>query len=139
MTLTSSTLWLRVSSIVSFLFAAGHTLGGFADWSPIGETDVLRSMRAFHFDVQGVSRSYMDFYQGFGWGGTVSLLLQAVLLWQLSRRAKDHPQLVRPLVVSFAVASAASTVVTWMYIFAVPGIFSTVLTACLVMAELGRD
>ena len=139
MKLMRSTLWLRVSSIISFLFAAGHTMGGRVDWSPIGDTDVLRAMRAYHFEVQGVTRSYMDFYRGFGWGGTVSLVLQGVLLWQLSRLAKDHPQAVRPLVVTFAVASAAFTVVTWAYIFPVPTAFSAVLTVCLVMAAAGRD
>lgn len=134
MSMISSATWLRISSIISFLFAAGHSLGGTADWSPIGETDILRTMRAFHFDVQGATRSYMDFYRGFGWQLSVWLVLQAVLLWQLSRHASDHPQVVRPLVVTFAVASAVSTVLSWMYIFAVPTMFSGVLTVCLGVA-----
>ena len=37
-------IWLRVSSIISVLFATGHSLGGRQSWSPAGETEVLRAM-----------------------------------------------------------------------------------------------
>ncbi len=138
MRMISSAIWLRVSSIISALFAAGHTLGGQADWSPNGETDVLRAMRAYHFDVQGVTRTYMDFYRGFGWQLSVWLVLQAIVLWQLSRLASDHPHLVRPLVVTLAVASFANTLIALAYIFPVPSAFSVVLTICLGMAAYVR-
>src|SRR6185369_3743946 len=83
-TLMTTTLWLRISSIVSLLFAAGHTLGGFQEWSPVGDNPVLRSMKDVHFDTMGVNRSYFDFYMGFGWSISVILLMQAILLWQLA-------------------------------------------------------
>ena len=70
---------LRIASVISLLFAAGHTLGGSDAWSPLGETEVLKSMRSFRFDVFGVSRTYLDFYLGFGFTLSVYLLLQAIL------------------------------------------------------------
>jgi hypothetical protein len=54
----TTTLWLRVSSVISLLFAAGHAFGGLTYWSPNGENPVLEAMRTVHFDVMGVSRSY---------------------------------------------------------------------------------
>jgi hypothetical protein len=130
----NAVLWLRVSSIVSLLFAAGHTLGGRTAWSPVGETDVLSAMRTHQYTVEGVSRSYLDFYLGFGYSLSVFLLLQAVILWQLCAIAKSNPALVRPIVGSFAVASIVGGIITWMFIFPLPALFSAALSACLVIA-----
>src|SRR6266852_7857241 len=105
-----TTLLLRVASVVSLLFAAGHSLGGTQDWSPMGETDVLQAMRTHRFDVGGVSRTYLDFYRGFGSTLTVTLLLQAVLLWQVASLARTEPRGVSPMIASFVLASLASTV-----------------------------
>ena len=132
----NSTLFLRVASIVSLLFAVGHTLGGAQCWSPPGETDVLRAMRAFRFDVSGVSRSYMDFYLGFGFIISSYLLLQAALLWQLAAIARADAARTRPLIASFALASLASVFLTWRFVFTIPVVFSAVIAASLVAALL---
>jgi hypothetical protein len=131
---TKGVLWLRVSSVVSLLFAVGHTLGGFSAWSPNGENEVLASMRAVHFDVQGVSRSFMDFYRGFGYTLSVFMLVQAVLLWQLAALAVTQPQAARSLVTTIAVASLVNVFITLALIFPTPAVFAVVLTICLVMA-----
>jgi hypothetical protein len=125
---------LRIASVLSFLFAAGHTLGGRKSWSPLGETETLTAMRSFRFDAMGVNRSYLDFYLGFGYTISVFLLLQTVVLWQLAGLATTEPLKVRPLVAAFAVASAACGLLAWRFIFPLPTIFSVVLTATLVVA-----
>jgi hypothetical protein len=130
----STSRWLRISSIVSLLFAAGHTLGGMKDWSPTGETAVLTSMRTYRLEVQGVSRSYLDFYRGFGFSLSVFLVLQTVVLWQLSTIAATEPLRVRPIIASFALASVVGGIITWTFIFPVPAAFSAILTVCLALA-----
>jgi hypothetical protein len=132
----NAVLWLRVASIGSLLFAVGHTMGGMQDWSPIGQSEVLASMRTVRFDVYGVSRSYLDFYRGFGYSLSVFVLLQAIVLWQLGPIARTSPAMVRPILASFAVASAAGGIITWIYIFPIPAMFSAVLTAFLIVAFL---
>ena len=127
-------LWLRVSSVVSLLFAAGHTLGGFSAWSPKGENDVLAAMRTVHFNVQGVSRSFLDFYRGFGYTLSVFMLAQAVLLWLLASLAKTRPDAARPLVATIAVASLVNVFIALALIFPTPVVFSVVLTTCLFIA-----
>ena len=62
---------LRIAAVISLIFAIGHTLGGLKGWSPLGDTDVLTAMKTFRFDVQGVNRSYYEFYRGFGFLLTV--------------------------------------------------------------------
>ena len=51
---------LRIASGISFLFAAGHTLGGLQNWSPMGDNDVLKTMTTVRFNTMGANRSYLD-------------------------------------------------------------------------------
>ena len=132
------TTLLRVASGISLFFAVGHTLGGLKSWSPIGETSVLAAMRTFRFDVQGVNRSYLEFYRGFGFLLSVSLLMQTVLLWQLGTVATTDRALARPFVVTFFLMSIASGVLTWRYLFPLPVYFSAVLTLCLGLAAFAN-
>jgi hypothetical protein len=127
-------LLLRIASILTLLFAAGHTIGGLSFWSPAGETEVLRAMRSFHFDAGGVSRTYLDFYLGFGYILSVYLLLQAVTLWQLASIAKSDAFRIRPLIASFVLASIASAALSWRFIFVVPVVCSAAIAACLGLA-----
>ena len=127
-------LLLRIASILTLLFAAGHTTGGLSFWSPAGETEVLRAMRSFHFDAAGVSRTYLDFYLGFGFIISIYLLAQAVALWQLASMAKADPIQVRPLVGTFLVASVMSAFLSWRFIFLVPVISCTAVAVCLGLA-----
>lgn len=130
----STTVWLRVSAIISLLFAVGHSLGGMQNWSPIAANAVLESMRTVHFDIMGVSRSYLDFYMGFGYSLSVSLFLQSALLWILGNAARQHASIVRPMIGTFVVAVALGGLIAWQYIFPVPALFSLVLCATLVVA-----
>lgn len=107
---------------------------GRSSWSPVGENEVLVSMRTVHFHFQGVSRSFLDFYRGFGYSLSVFLVLQGIVLWHLAVVARKQPQAVRPLVASFAISSVIGAVITWIFIFPIPAMFSVVLTACLVIA-----
>src|SRR4029450_3194028 len=101
----TTTLWLRISSVVSLLFAAGHALGGRKHWSPLGETEVLRTMRDVRFDVMGGSRTSLDFFKGFGHLLTVSTVLQAILLWQMGSLSKSDPARLRPMIAAFVLAA----------------------------------
>jgi hypothetical protein len=134
-------LFLRIASVVSLLFAAGHTLGGRKSWTFTGETEVLQPMRTFQIQTMGVTRTYMDFYRGFGFTLSVYLLLQAVVLWQLATLGRANPQQVRPIILSVLVASLVNTVLTWRYIFPVPALFGVVVSAFLIAAFIaaGQD
>jgi hypothetical protein len=126
--------WLRIAAVIMVVFAAGHTMGGQKAWSPVGETPVLEQMRAFRFDAMGTSRSYLEFYLGFGYSITVFQLMQAVLLWQAAGLARENAARERPLIGTFLIAAIASTIVTWRYIFVVPVIFSMVYTLVVALA-----
>jgi hypothetical protein len=127
-------LLLRIASILALLLAAGHTSGGLSFWSPAGETEVLRAMRSFHFDAAGVSRTYLDFYLGFGFISGIYLLLQAVVFWQLASIARTDAFRVRPLIGSFLLANVVSAFLAWRFIFFLPVVSFGVIAACLGIA-----
>jgi hypothetical protein len=73
----------RIAAVLILLFAVGHT-SGFRQPDPDWKADaLLTSMRSLHFDCQGISRIYWDFYVGVGLIQTVFLLFAAILAWQL--------------------------------------------------------
>ncbi len=130
----TTTLLLRISAVISLLFAIGHSLGGLKRWSPMGDNEVLKSMETVRFDTMGANRSYLDFFMGFGWSLTVAMLLQSVLLWQLASLARTDAAQVRPMIAAFALATLASGAVAWRFIFPVPALFSAALLIVLVAA-----
>jgi hypothetical protein len=132
----TKTLLLRIASVISLLFTAGHSLGGLTDWSPMGDNEVLRAMKTVRFEAMGASRTYYDFYIGFGHSISVAMLLQAVLLWQLATIAKAGTVSVRPMIGAFIVATAVNSLVAWLFIFPLAAAFSLVLTGCLIAAFL---
>ena len=130
----TTTLLLRIASVISLLFAAGHSAGGLQKWSPNDHNDVLTAMTDVRFDMMGASRSYLDLYLGLGWSVSVYLLLQAVLLWQMASLARTNAAQLRPMIAAFVLATAASGLIAYFYIFAVPALFCGALFVVLAAA-----
>ena len=132
---TQPWILLRVAAVVTLLYCVGHTMG--APWTPaIGarEAAVIDAMKSVRFDVMGSSRSYWDFYVGFGAVISGYLALQAVVLWQLGALARIDAARVRPIIAVFFVAFAVNAILVWVYFFAVPLILAIVIAACLGLA-----
>jgi hypothetical protein len=124
----------RISSVLLLLFAVGHTLG-FRQSDPTWGVDtLLGSMRSIHFDVQGFSRTYWDFYVGFGLFVSVFLVFAAVLAWQLGGLAPGTLALIRGPAWGLVICFAAVTILSWRYFFIVPIVFSILITLCLTAA-----
>ena len=126
---------LRFAAILSFLFFLGHSAG--MPWTPsigAGPEVVVRGMRSVRFGVFGNSRTYWDFYQGFGLTVSVLQLLGSVVLWLLAGLAADAPARVRPFVLAFFVASLGQLVLVVRYFFLPPIVFCVAITVCLGLA-----
>lgn len=129
-----TTLLLRIASVISLIYAAGHMMGGLQQWSPMGDNAVLAAMTDVRFDTMGANRSYLDLFMGFGWSISVFMLMQTILLWQLSSLARTDPARLRPMIAVIALAAFASGVIAWRFIFPVPAAFSGVLALTLALA-----
>lgn len=106
-------------------------------WTPSqgGQTDaVVGGMRSFHFDVFGSTRSYWDFYLGFGLTVSVLQLLESVVLWLLAGLATDAPERARPFVLACLAANLAQLVLVLRFFFLPPIVLSVALTLCLGLA-----
>ena len=125
-------MFYRIAAVLMLLLDAGHTSG--FPWSDPKWGVDLGPMRSTHFDILGVSRTYWDFYVGFGLFITVYLLLAVVLAWQLSGLPAETVALMRGTAWTFAVCFAAITVLSWRYLFIIPIVFSMVITLCLTAA-----
>ena len=130
----TTTLFLRIASVISLIFTLGHAAGGLKKWSPMGNNEVLRAMTAVRFDTMGANRSYLDFYMGFGWSIAVTMVMQTVLLWLMASVARTDPASVRPMIVVIALATVASGMIAWRFIFPIPALFSSALVIALAAA-----
>lgn len=124
----------RVAAVLLLLFDIGHTLGFRQSDPQWGVGALLASMRSIHFDVQGFSRTYWDFFEGSGFFVSVFVLFAAVLAWQLASLPAETLALMRLAGWAFALCFFAVTILSWRYFFLLPILFLTLITVCLVAA-----
>jgi hypothetical protein len=124
----------RIASVVLVLFAAGHTFGFRQNNPEWGAEAVIGLMRSVHFDAQGFTRTYWDFFSAFGLFFSVFLLFAAVLAWLLGGLPAETLARVRSIAWALAISFVAVTALTWRYAFTTPLVFSIVTTVCLIAA-----
>jgi hypothetical protein len=125
-------LLYRIGAVLILLFDLGHSAG--FPWSDPRWGVDTGAMRSAHFQVLGFSRTYWDFYVGFGLTISVFFLLAAILAWQLGSLGAQTLPLLRGTAWALALCFAALTVLNWLYFFMIPIVFSTVITICLAAA-----
>jgi hypothetical protein len=127
--------FLRAASIITLLYAAGHTAG--APWTPYTDPQasaVLEAMKAHSFDAQGFKGSYWDLYIGFGTIITIYLLVQAAALWQLASLAKTNAASLRPIIATFLLGFIINAALSWKYFFVIPVLMAAAISLCLAIA-----
>ncbi|MGH8456704.1 MAG: LIC_13387 family protein [Stenotrophobium sp.] len=137
-----ASLFLRIAAIIGFVFGAGHSLGG--PWTPalgVAETALINSMKSLQFTVMGASRTYWDFYFGFGLIISIYLFAQAFVLWQVASIAKSSAQQVRPIMLTLLASYLVSGIVAFKFLFVVPEVMSIAIAACIATAWVlaGRE
>jgi hypothetical protein len=124
----------RIAAVLLLLFAIGHTLGFRQSEPTWGVDTLLGSMRSVHFEVQGFNRTYWDLFVAAGFSVGVFYLFASVLAWQLGSLPAATLAAMRIAVWAFAICFAGITVVSWRYRFALPIVFSILITLSLTMA-----
>jgi hypothetical protein len=130
----SPSLPYRIASVLLALFGLGHQFG-FRRVDPRwGVDSAIGALKATQFQVQGMTRTYWDFFSGFGFFVTVLLFFAAILAWQLGGLAKETLRSLGLVTWAFAVAFVVITLLTWRYFFIAPLVFSSLVALCLLMA-----
>jgi hypothetical protein len=129
-----ASVFYRIAAVLLLLFAVGHTLGFRQSDPQWGVDALLGSMRSIHFDAQGFTRTYWDFFSAFGLFFSVFLLFAAILAWLLGGLPAETLARVRSIAWALAICFVAVTVLSWRYAFTTPIVFSTLITLCLTAA-----
>ncbi len=128
-------IWLRVASILQAFGTVGHTTASFDSPSRgPGEEAIFNVMRAYRFNIMGLSRSHWDFYVGYELAIAVTFAILAVLMWQLSNVIRTAPEQASPLIVTILIYEIFMSIIGWEYFFAGPGVMSILIAVCLVAA-----
>ena len=131
-------MWLRAASVLTFVHAALHTVGGvFGKVAPGAEQTAVDAMKGNAFVAMGVTRTMWDFYRGMGLAVTIFLTLAAVVLWQMAVLAKTEMfPLVRPVLAAFVLGFLLMAVVSWQYFFAGPLVAELLIAVCVGLAMI---
>lgn len=135
---------LRVASVVSMLYAAGHG-SGFPWMAPdsVENAALVDHLKGYRFDMMGVSRTVWDFHIGFGLIISLDLVVQAVLLWLLADLAKGigptGAARLRRLITTLAVAFVGNAILVGRYFFFVPLLMAVIIVVCIGWALLAAS
>ena len=124
-------LLFRISAVLIVLFAAGHTVGFWQLDPSWGITDAVTTLKTSRFETQGFTRTFWDFYVGFGLLGTLFLLLSAFLAWYLGGAAAGAWAALKPGAWALTASFACTVLLTARYFFTAPVVFSSLIFLCL--------
>lgn len=123
----TATLLYRIAAVIFLVFAAGHTIGFLKFRPPNAEgVAVMDGMTKVRLAVGNGTRTYNDFYRGFGLFCTAYLLFAAYLAWYLGALAKSSPQAIGALGWVFFALQLAGIALSWIYFLPPPVVLSAV-------------
>jgi len=128
-----------VASVLLLIFAAGHTTGMLSNRSLGPDADAVHAtMRAVHFAFNGSTRTFDDFMHGLGFATSSFLLFSAFVAWRLSTIAHEHWETVAPIAWALCVCHVGTAILSWTYLFAGPGVLTTLSAASLGWGALAK-
>lgn len=127
--------WMKTASFFLFVIFVGHTIGTLfpISFGLAGDT-VLAGMKSFRFDMMGGERSYWHFYFGANICLSLFLLLEALLIWNLSKWTEKEPLAMKSVLLLFLSGNLALAILSQIYFFIVPALCALLATICLGLA-----
>ena len=131
-----SSILLRIASALSLIFCAGHSYEAYdtAHTSDPGEAAVFMAMQSYRLEMMGAMRSHWDFYRGYSLLFSATLLMLAVLLWQLAAAVRSDAVRIRPLLATLFLGCMGFTILGGLYFFFAPAAFSAAVAICIALA-----
>jgi hypothetical protein len=102
------------------------------------ESALLDHMRRYHFEIMGATRTYWDFFFGFGLFLTAALVVVAVLSWKLAATSEKDPVLARQLGWPLLGGQVAFAILSWKYFFLAPQLVSSAASVTTLLALMVR-
>jgi len=134
---------LRIVAVVAFVQFALHTALFLTSVPHHGaeEEGVIAAMRSHHFMFGGMSRSYWDFYYGYGLLAALVVLAESSLFWCLAVIARESPRRTRPIIALFLLYNLTHAAIMARYFFPLPIVMDGIVAALLLWAYVaaGRE
>lgn len=133
-------VFLRIAAVLTLIHAILHTVGGVFGKTPAGPASIARAaMESNAFQAFGVTRSFWEYYRGFGLGLTIFLTAEALVFWLLAPLAAQGVKGIRPVLVIFSLAYLAMAINSYVYFFPVPVVVEAVICLCLAGAAASAN
>jgi hypothetical protein len=134
-----ATVWLRIAAVLVFVHGALHGLAEyFGPPPPPGpQLAAVTAMKLNAFVVEGATRTFWDFYKGFSYLGAITLIVEAIVIWQLGSLAKRNVPGIWPIIATFAFGFIATALTAYKFLIPPPAIMELVIAACLGIAAIG--
>jgi hypothetical protein len=129
-------VFLRTASVLTLLQAVLHTIGGVFGTPPPGAQAAVSAMKTVQFPVAGLTRSYWDFYIGFGLAISVMLAVEGIVFWQLGSLCRKDAWRMRPILAAFLVGYLALAADATRFFFPPPIVGDALIALCLALAIL---
>ncbi|MBI3651574.1 MAG: hypothetical protein HY231_11210 [Acidobacteria bacterium] len=132
------TTLLRIASVLAFLQLLAHTFL-FLRASPshgVEEVAVVEAMKTHYFNFGGFTRSYWDFYFGYGIFAAFNVFIEGVLFWQLATVAKTEPSRIKPMAALFCFANIVYALLCLKFFFIIPVVPDVALAIILALAYI---
>jgi len=100
---------LRIAAALMFIHGLGHTIGhsGWKNSTNPAQEGVIRHMTGPKFPFMGVTRSMGEYFDGYGYGCSIGMLLFVLALWFTSGELSGSPTLAKKLTLGTAVCLLA--------------------------------
>ena len=125
-------LLLRIAAGLMLFHALGHSMG-MTQWDKPTDAEhvlVINSMKDHRFPFMGAVHSYADSFSGFGYAGTIAMLLITCLLWLTASFSNAQPQISTKILLLLFVSLVALCIMEFIYFFPLAAI-TTLLAAIL--------
>jgi hypothetical protein len=125
-------LLLRIAAILILIHGVLHTTG-FSQWKQDpdpAKQEVIKQMTGQKFPFMGTSRNMGEYYDGFGYAGSIALFLIAVLLWVVSGELSSNTSLAKKIIIVISFSLLVWATNEWIYFFPFAAGITLVASIC---------
>ncbi|EMF80551.1 hypothetical protein LEP1GSC188_3680 [Leptospira weilii serovar Topaz str. LT2116] len=129
-------LFIRITSILIFIFAVGHSIGHFTRYNTADSQalNTISIMQKTKIPMEGVAKSYDQFYTGMSLNLSIFLISLTILLWFLSNLTESNPQTTLKLLIPIFFCIFCFSVTGFVYFFLAPSLVSSLGTFSLLVS-----
>lgn len=120
-------LFIRIASALMLVFTLGHSFGHFTRYetSDPQALSTISIMQQTKIPMEGVTKTYDQFYTGMSLNLSIVLISLTVLLWILSNFSESNPQAVQKLLIPTLFCISCFGITGFIYFFLIPAVVAS--------------